>query len=140
MKIVLQTIQVVMISFIVVGGVVFVQAQTSDNTWDGPPANPPGGNAPAPINVSVKDQTKLGSIESETSLVAPSVSVNGIITDEICIGSDDNCIQELPSAGSGSGVPTGGVMEFADDTCPSGWSEMIEVTPQYGGIVCVKAS
>lgn len=60
--------KVVALALVLGFGVSVVSAQTA---WTGPTATPPGGNAPAPINISASHQNKLGSISVNTTTSNP---------------------------------------------------------------------
>ncbi len=61
------SIKIIILGIILAGGLSFVEAQV----WNSPPSNPPGGNTPAPINVSSSGQAKSGSFAVGKSTPGP---------------------------------------------------------------------
>jgi len=101
-------------TLIIVGGVL---------AWSNPILPPPGGNIPAPLNISSTTQTKigslniLGSVGIGTSSPSQKLSVSGVI--ESLSGGfkfPDSTIQT-----SAANIPAGSVMFYASSTAPSGW-------------------
>ena len=107
MKNIQQTLKSLIIALILVGGISYVFA------WSGPSTTPPNGNVDAPINVGSSGQTK-SSYFAATQLLS---SID-ITSPRYCIGTD--CITSWASVGGGT--PSGAVMAFDMDTCPSGWT------------------
>ena len=86
--------------------------------WTDPTEEPPGGNVSAPINVSGTAQVKEGRLGIGTAGGTDSgydvsiggdgihdgakVAGTGYFEDEICLGSDTNCITDWPSGGGGN--------------------------------------
>ena len=132
MKYLTETIKILIIMALVVVGVGVVQA-----SWTGPTATAPANNTSAPINVSTVTQEKGGIFGSKgfyslgtgwfstTTRAAPwppanlTLGINGAVgATQYCDDNGANCKTMTELGGS----PTGAVMAFDLESCPSGWT------------------
>ncbi|MCB9817982.1 hypothetical protein H6787_00655 [Candidatus Nomurabacteria bacterium] len=91
--------------------------------WTNPPASPPSGNTPTPLNVGAVDQTKAGSIRSTSGLITD----GGLwVTGGALIGGNTGIGGEL-TVTNGKGITLGGVRRT---TWPDGGGATDVVTVQ----------
>lgn len=91
--------------------------------WTNPPASPPSGNTPTPLNVGAVDQTKAGSIRSTSGLITDGnlwVSGNSALWGDV--GVAGNLV-----VNTGKGITLGGVKRT---TWPDGGGAIDVVTAQ----------
>lgn len=164
---------------LLVAGTLVAYAQSS---WNNPTAAPPGGNTPAPLNVSVVDQLKDGGLgigrlavfgdgyvqeklgvgvvpdagTAKLDVRGGDINTTGVYRKDSISGISSSCAagQVLKGAtvsggivtggncaadntgAAGESIPSGAIMPFFLQTCPSGWlaADGTNGTPDLRGV------
>ncbi len=101
-------------------------------TWSAPTQTPPNGNVDAPINVGGTTQIKTGLLTLNNLAVVNMNVASGTTNTAGSVLTNDGKGNASWAAGGGSGsIPSGAIMAFALNSCPSDWDPYIPAQGRF---------